>query len=106
MRDRCLEVGEKITQTLVLDIDLATDIRKAAVSDDLADTLDYKRVTERVLEYAQGNTFDLIETLIERLAAMILEEFDTPWVRIKLNKGGAVKHANHVGVVIERGQQG
>ncbi|MBT8116087.1 MAG: dihydroneopterin aldolase [Arenicella sp.] len=95
---------KKITQTLVLDIDLATDIKKAAETDDLADTLNYKRIAERVIEFAQANTFDLIETLIERLADMILDEFDTPWVRIRLDKGGAVKHVKHVGVVIERGQ--
>lgn len=92
-----------ITQTLVLDIDLAKDISKAAASDDLADTLDYKAVADRVIEYAKANPFDLIETLIERLAEVILAEFAVPWVRIKLDKGGAVKNVKHVGVIIERG---
>lgn len=92
-----------ITQTLVLDIDLATDISKAAQSDKLNDTLDYKKVADSVIEYAQANQFDLIETLIERLAEMILAEFDVPWVRIKLDKGGAVKSVKHVGILIERG---
>jgi len=96
---------KQITQTLVLDIDLATHIKKAADSDDLADTLNYKKVADRVIEYAQANTFDLIETLIERLAALIIEEFEVPWVRIKLDKGGAVKNVNHVGIVIERGSR-
>ena len=92
-----------ITQTLVLDIDLATDIKPAANSDDLKDTLDYKKVADRVLEYAKQNEFDLIETLIERLSEVILSEFNVPWVRIKLDKGGAVKNVNHVGILIERG---
>lgn len=94
-----------ITQTLVLDIDLATDISPAAASDELADTLDYKAISDRVIEYAKAHPFDLIETLIERISEVILKEFDVPWVRIKLDKGGAVKNVKHVGVVIERGQR-
>lgn len=94
---------KRIDQTLVLDIDLATNIKPAAESDDLQDTLDYKKISDRVIEYAQANTFDLIETLVERLAGTILEEFNVPWVRIKLDKGGVVKNVNHVGILIERG---
>lgn len=97
------EWEKKITQTLVLDIDLATDITKAAKSDDLQDTLDYKKISDRVMEYAKDNPFDLIETLIERLAEVILSDFDVPWVRIRLDKGGVVKKVKHVGVMIERG---
>ena len=95
-----------ITQTLVIDIDLATDVTVAADTDDLSDTLDYNRIADRVREYAKENQFDLIETLIERLAQVILDEFDTNWVRIKLDKGGAVKHVNQVGIIIERGARG
>ncbi len=94
-----------ITQTLVLDIDLATDVSAAASSDKLEDTLDYKMIADRVREYAKENQFDLIETLIARLAELILDEFDTNWVRIKLDKGGAVKHVEHVGIIIERGSR-
>ncbi|NND81313.1 MAG: dihydroneopterin aldolase [Gammaproteobacteria bacterium] len=100
------EWEKKITQTLVLDIELATDIMAAAASDNLKDTVDYKHLTERVLEVAKERPYNLIETLIERLARMILAEFDTPWVRIKLDKGGAVKKVKHVGVAIERGSRG
>jgi len=94
-----------ITQTLVLDIDLAVDISKAAASDDLKDTLDYKKIADRVIDYAKTNQFDLIETLIEKVADVVLTEFDVPWVRIKLDKGGAVKNVNHVGILIERGKR-
>ena len=99
------EWEKAITQTLVLDIDLATDVRPAAKSDDLKDTLDYKKVADRVIEYAKENPFDLIETLIERISEVILNEFDVPWVRIKLDKGGAVKNVKHVGILIERGSR-
>lgn len=96
---------KRVDQTLVLDIDLATDIKPAAQSDNLQDTLDYKKISDRVIEYAQANTFDLIETLVERLAETILAEFDVPWIRIKLDKGGVVKNVNHVGIEIERGNK-
>jgi len=92
-----------ITQTLILDIDLASDNRKAAANDDLKDALDYQAIAERVQAYAKDNAFELIETLVERLATLILDEFDTPWVRIKLDKGQAVKGVKNVGVLIERG---
>ena len=96
---------QKITQTLVLDIELACDVPRAAASDELADAVDYKHLTERVLEVARARNYALIETLIEDLAKMILDEFETPWVKIKLDKGGAVKNVKHVGVIIERGKQ-
>jgi len=94
-----------ITQTLVLDIELATDAGKAAENDNLTDALDYQAISERVQAFAKENTFELIETLAERIAALILGEFNTPWVRIKLDKGQAVKGVKNVGVIIERGKR-
>ena len=98
------EWEKAITQTLTLDIDVATDTTKAAKRDDLKDALDYQAITERVQAFAKDNAFELIETLAERLASLILAEFDTPWLRIKLDKGQAVKGVKNVGVVIERGE--
>lgn len=94
-----------IKQTLVLDLDLATDVAKAAKSDDLNDALDYQAVTERIQTFASENTFELIETLAEHIASLVLEEFGTPWVRVKLDKGQAVKGVKNVGVIIERGNK-
>lgn len=99
------EWEKAITQTLTLDIELATNAAKAAENDNIKDALDYQAITERVLDYAKNNPFELIETLAERLAAVILGEFETPWVRIKLDKGQAVKSVKNVGIVIERGQR-
>jgi len=93
-----------ISQTLILDIELAIDATKAAANDDLNDALDYQAIAERVQAYSRDNSFELIETLVERIAALILGEFDTPWVKIKLDKGQAVKGVKNVGVVIERGE--
>ena len=92
-----------IRQTLSLDLELATDIRKAAASDAIEDTLDYKAVAKRIIAFVQESRFGLVETLAERVAALILEEFPVPWLRLTLNKGGALRGARGVGVVIERG---
>lgn len=97
------EWEKQITQTLVLDLDLAADIAKAAATDELEDTINYKAVAERVIEFIQASKFQLIETLAEEVARIIREEFAIRWVRVRVNKGGAVKDVNNVGILIERG---
>jgi dihydroneopterin aldolase len=92
----------RVKQTVELDIELPVDCRRAALNDDVADTLDYKKVAKRVLAFVEGSSFQLVETLAHRLALVILEEFQLPWVRIALNKPGAIRHSRDVGVLIER----
>lgn len=96
----------QVRQTISFDLDMGTDIRKAAASDDIADTLDYKAVAKRLQEFVQGSSFQLVETLAERVAEIVLSEFAVPWVRVTLNKKGAVRYARDVGVIIERGRRG
>lgn len=93
----------KITQKVVLDIEMAFDNRVPAASDDIADTLDYKAVSKRLIAYVGESGFGLVESLAERCAAIIREEFNVPWLRLKLSKPGAVTGSRAVGVVIERG---
>jgi dihydroneopterin aldolase len=92
----------RVKQTVVLDLELPVDSRYAARTDEVADTLDYKKVAKRVLGYVATSECKLVETLAHRLALMILEEFGLPWVRIWLNKPGAIRNSRDVGVVIER----
>ena len=94
----------RVKQTVVLDIELPVDCRRASVSDDVADTVDYKKVAKRVLAYIEASQFKLVETLAHRLALLLLEEFGLEWVRISLNKPGAIRNSRDVGVVIERGR--
>lgn len=95
-----------IHQRLVLDLEMAWDIRAAAAQDDLSLTLDYAAISQRVLDYVSTTQFELIETLAERIAELILNEFSVPWLRLQLNKPGAVPAAKGgVGVAIERGKQ-
>ncbi|MBN8265670.1 MAG: dihydroneopterin aldolase [Xanthomonadales bacterium] len=92
----------RIRQTLVFDIEMAFDNRVPAATDDIALTLNYKDVSKRLVEYVGQSGFGLVETLAERCAAIILEEFGVARVRLKLSKPGAVRGARAVGVVIER----
>jgi 7,8-dihydroneopterin aldolase/epimerase/oxygenase len=92
----------KIRQPLVFDIEMAFDNRKPAASDDIADTLDYKAVSKRLIQYVSDSSFGLVESLAERCAAIILDEFGVKHVRLKLSKPGAVRGARAVGVIVER----
>ncbi len=97
------EWERKIRQKVVIDIDMDADIRKAAASDSVDDTLNYKLVAKRVIELAESSGFQLVETLAERVAELVRTEFDVPWVRVKINKPGAIRGSRDVGVIIERG---
>jgi dihydroneopterin aldolase len=94
-----------IRQTVVIDLEMATDTRLAAGSDDVEDALDYAAVSQRLLAYVESSTFELIETLAEGVADTVQGEFGVPWLRLRLAKPGAVTAAREVGVVIERGEK-
>ena len=93
----------RVRQTLSFDIEMAFDNTLPAASDDIALTLNYKDVSKRLIDYVSGSSFGLVETLAERCASIIREEFGVGWVRLKLSKPGAVRGAKAVGVRIERG---
>jgi dihydroneopterin aldolase len=95
----------KIRQTVVIDLDMAADIRKAAASDSIEDTLNYKSVAKRIQQYVQETRFNLVETLAERVAEIVTQEFGVPWVRVRVNKAGAIRGAKDVGIIIERGEK-
>ncbi|TDF82959.1 dihydroneopterin aldolase [Pseudomonas sp. H9] len=92
-----------IRQCLRLDLRFAWDNRPAAAGDDLTLALDYASVTARIQAFAETSEFQLVETFAERLAAVLMQEFQIPWLQLKLTKPGAVSAATGVGVEIERG---
>ena len=92
----------KVRQKIVLDLEMEADVRKAAASDAIDDTLDYKKVSKRLLAYVGESQFQLVETLAERVAEIVVTEFGVPWVRVRLNKQGAIRGARDVGILIER----
>ena len=95
----------QIKQTIVFDIEMATNIRNAAVSDNIEETLNYKAVAKRLIDFVSQSHFQLVETLAENVTNIILTEFNVPWVRLQLNKKGAVRGARDVGIIIERGNK-
>jgi dihydroneopterin aldolase len=92
----------QVKQTVIIDIEFSADIRKAALSDSIHDTLNYKAVAKRVLTFVEASSFHLVETLAEHVALLILQEFGVAWVRIALSKPGAIRGSRDVGVMLER----
>lgn len=90
-------------QTVILDLEMGTDIRAAAASDDIEHTLDYKAVAKRLIDFVSSSEYQLVETLAEKIAEIIISEFNVPWLRLRLNKQGALRGVRDVGVIIERG---
>ena len=95
----------KIRQTVVVDLEMSADIAKAAATDEVVDTLNYKAVAKRLQAFVGDSSFQLVETLAENIARIIRDEFDVTWVRVKVHKPGAIRGSKDVGVEIERGER-
>ena len=93
----------KIRQTVNLDLQMGTNICQAAASEDIGNTLNYKTVSDRLIEFIEASEFQLVETMAEEIAQLLLKEFPIPWLKLRLGKPGAVAAAADVGVIIERG---
>jgi 7,8-dihydroneopterin aldolase/epimerase/oxygenase len=94
----------EIRQTVSLDLEMVFDIRQAAASDRIDDALNYKAVAKRLIQFVEASRFQLVESLAEQCAAIVLSEFPITSLRLKLRKPGAVRGSSAVGVVIERGR--
>lgn len=92
----------KIRQFVSIDLEMGADVRKAAAQDNIEDTLNYKLVAKRVKSFVSDSTFQLVETLAERIAELVLSEFAVPWVQVSVSKPGAIRGARDVGVRIYR----
>ncbi|MDX8380596.1 MAG: dihydroneopterin aldolase [Ghiorsea sp.] len=92
-----------IRQTVRLDLEMAWDISKAGKTDAIEDTLDYKSVSKRLIQFVESSEFGLIESLAEHCAQIVMSEFGVSWVRLKMSKPGAVRGSENVAVLIERG---
>jgi dihydroneopterin aldolase len=92
----------QVKQTVILDLELPCDCARAALTDNVESTVDYKKVSKRVLAFVEASQFKLLETLAQTLAVLLIREFDVAWVRLSINKPGAIRHSRDVGVTIER----
>ena len=95
----------KIRQTVIVDLEMSADIARAAASDSVEDTLNYESVAKRVQQFVGDSSFQLVETLAERIAGIIRDEFDVAWVKVRVHKPGAIRGSKDVGIEIERGEQ-
>lgn len=98
------EWERRTRQTVILDIEMGADVAKAAATDSISQTLNYKEVAKRIIAFVEASRFELVETLAEKVTEIILREFNVPWCRLTLNKQGAVRGVRDVGVIIERSQ--
>lgn len=95
----------QVKQPIILNLQMATDIQRAALTDQIENTLNYKAVAKRLIDFVSHSQFQLVETLAEKIAEIVITEFNVPWVRLELNKRGAVRGARDVGILIERGMK-
>ncbi|WP_374962340.1 dihydroneopterin aldolase [Spongiibacter tropicus] len=93
-------------QTVLIDLEMGYDVRAAAAAEDISLTLNYQAVSERLCDFIRQSEFLLVETLAERCAALIRDEFGVPWLRLRLAKPNALHYADEVGIIIERGSAG
>jgi dihydroneopterin aldolase len=92
----------EIKQRIEIDLEMSLDLTAAGKSDSIDDTLNYKSVAKRVLAFAGESRFQLVETLAERIASLVLAEFPMAAVRVTVHKPGAIRNSRDVGVIIER----
>jgi 7,8-dihydroneopterin aldolase/epimerase/oxygenase len=92
----------QVKQTILVDLEFSANIRKAALSDSIDDTLNYKKVAKRVLAFIEASQFHLVETMADSIAMLLLEDFGLEWVKVVLSKPGAIRSSRDVGIIIER----
>ncbi len=95
----------EIRQTVAIDLEMGTDISRAAATENIEFALNYKSISDQLIEFVENSEFQLIETLAEEIATIVINDYSVPWVRVTLHKPGAVSAAKDVGVVIERGKR-
>jgi dihydroneopterin aldolase len=89
-------------QTVSIDLDIGLPGEAVFKSDRVADTIDYEQVSLRIRALVEGGQFRLVETLADRIARLLLEDFGAPWTRVSVAKIGILANAKFVGVTIER----
>jgi|TARA_B100000767_G_C19309136_1_gene346813 dihydroneopterin aldolase len=95
----------KTKQIVSIDLEMGADIKKAALTDNIEDTLNYKGVSKRIRKFVEDSDFQLVETMAEKIAEIILVEFNVPLVTVRVNKPGAIRGSKDVGVFITRTQE-
>ena len=97
------EWEKRIKQQVIIDIEMSANIKKAAATDQIEDTLNYKAVAKSVRKLVEESSFQLVETMAEKISELVIGEHNVSWVKVKVNKPGAIRGSKGVGIIIERG---
>ena len=92
----------RTTQQISIDLEMAANIAKPAATDSIEAALNYKDVAKRLIDFVGKSDFQLVETLVESVARIVVTEFEVPWVKVRIAKPGAIEGSREVGVIIER----
>ena len=96
---------ERVTpQRVTLDLEMSANVAQAASTEDINSTLNYKTLSETLTQFLQDSSFQLIETMAERVTEIVRHDFGVQWVKLTLHKPDALPGDIDVGVIIERGQ--
>lgn len=95
----------KKKQTIRFDLEMACDASQAAVDEDIEKTIDYRAISKAILAHVEKHEYFLVETLAHRLAELILQDFDVPWIRLRVSKPGAVRFSENTGIEVVRGSR-
>ena len=98
------EWEKRIKQQVIIDIEMSADIKKAAATDQIEDTLNYKAVAKSVRKLVEESSFQLVETMAEKISELVIVEHNVSWVKVRVNKPGAIRGSKGVGIIIERGE--
>lgn len=95
----------EVKQTVSLDLEMAHHIRKAGETDDIQYALNYKSIAKRLIAFIEESEFLLVERMAEEVAAIVLNEFSVPWLKLRVSKPGALRGSKDVGILIQRGEK-
>ena len=92
----------EVRQEVSIDLEISFDCKKAAKTDSIADTIDYKKITKNIIKFVEESSFQLQESLAEGIAKLVKDQYKNSSIRLRISKPGALRHAEDVGVIIHR----
>ena len=92
----------EVRQEVSIDLEMVFDCKRAAKTDAIKDTIDYKKITKGIIKFVEESDFQLQETLAEGIAELVKNEYKVNSLKLRVSKPGALRHAEDVGVIIHR----
>ena len=96
------EWEREVKQSVFIDIEIDLNLQKSGATDKISNSLDYKKISKRIINFTIGSKFKLIESLADKIAKIVLNEFNVKRVSVSVKKQGALRGSELVGVNIVR----